>query len=198
MDEPGYSLVNGMNVGILLAAREAISKAPESAKFEWRVQSDWIRGSHTRSQVSRFFGLGSEQGRLRQFHYNTDHPELCAAEDNGATPVEMVLVALAGCLIASIAAVASRRDIRLYEISARVQGEMDVQGVLGIDSRVRNGFDSVTVDFVIDANATDTEITAVLAQAKKRSAVFDIVSRSTDVSIRAAPRVDPAAEHTQQ
>lgn len=196
MDAPRYSLVNGINVGILLAARDAISKAPESARFTWRVHSDWIRGSHARSQVNRFFGLGSEQGRLRQFHYHTDHPELCAAEDNGATPVELVLVALAGCLIASIAAVASRRDIRLYGISARIQGEMDVQGVLGIDPDVRNGFDAVTVHLTIDASATDAEIAALVAQAKKRSAVFDILSTSTDVRVRVDSGSDPAIQQS--
>lgn len=196
MNEPGHNLVNGINVGILLAARDAISRTPESAKFTWRVRSDWIRGSHTRSQVNRFFGLGSEQGRLRRFHYNTDHPELCAAEDNGATPVELVLVALAGCLIASIAAVASRRDIRLYEVSASIQGDMDIQGVLGIDSRVPNGFGAVAVHLTIDADATDARIAAVVAQAKKRSAVFDILSRSTNVTVRVDSGSGPAIQQS--
>jgi hypothetical protein len=60
---------------------------------------------------------------------------------------------------------------------------MDIQGILGIDSDVRNGFDGVRVSFEIDADASREDIEALVAQSQKRSAVFDIVTNPTDVAV---------------
>ena len=94
---------NGVNVEFLRAARTALTDAPEGAKFQWRVTNTWVHGTHSSSAVKGFFGLGEEQSHSREFQFDGDHPELFAAEDKGATPVEMVLVGLAGCLTAGVA-----------------------------------------------------------------------------------------------
>ena len=104
-------------------------------------------------------------------------------EDHGATPVEIVLAGLAGCLTAGIAAVAQNRNIQLRSVKATLEAGMDLQGILGIDSEVRNGFDGVKVTFDIDADASRAEIEALVAQSQKRSAVFDILTNPTDVSV---------------
>jgi len=174
---------NGVNVEALLGAREALTAAPEAASFKWRATSEWAGGTHTKSVVENFFGLGDEQKHRQAFKYDTDHPEIFASEDNGSTPVEFVLVGLSGCLTAGIAAVAQNRGIQLNSIKATLEGGMDIQGILGIDSDVRNGFDSVKVNYEIDANATQEEIEALVAQSQKRSAVFDIISNPTDVHV---------------
>jgi uncharacterized OsmC-like protein len=116
----------------------------------------------------------------------TDHPELFAAEDHGPTPVELVLAGLAGCLTAGIAAVAQNRNIQLRSVEATLEAGMDLQGILGIDGEVRNGFDGVKVVYTIDADATREEIEAMVAQSQKRSAVFDILANPTDVSVTVA------------
>jgi len=174
---------NGVNVEALLGAREALTAAPEAASFKWRATSEWAGGTHTKSVVENFFGLGDEQKHRQAFKYDTDHPEIFASEDNGSTPVEFVLVGLSGCLTAGIAAVAQNRGIQLNSIKATLEGGMDIQGILGIDSDVRNGFDSIKVSYEIDANATQEEIEALVAQSQKRSAVFDIISNPTDVHV---------------
>ena len=174
---------NGVNVGALLEAREALTQAPEAARFNWRATSTWVKGTHTQSAVGGFFGLGEEHQRGKTFTFDTDHPELFAAEDNGATPVEVVLVGLAGCLGAGIASVAQNRGIQLKSVTAVIEGSMDMQGILGIDSDVRNGFDSIKVSYEIDADASEDEIKAVVAQSQKRSAVFDIITNPTDVHV---------------
>jgi uncharacterized OsmC-like protein len=174
---------NGVNVGALLEAREALTQAPEAARFNWRATASWVKGTHTQSQVGGFFGLGEEQQRGKTFTFDTDHPELFAAEDNGATPVEMVLVGLAGCLGAGIASVAQNRGIQLKSVTAVVEGSMDIQGILGIDSDVRNGFDGIKVRYEIDADASEEDIKAIVAQSQKRSAVFDVITNPTDVHV---------------
>lgn len=174
---------NGVNVQALLDAREALAGAPEGAKFTWKASSTWVRGTHTRSAVDKFFGLGAEQRHRTSFEFDTDHPEIFASEDIGATPIEMVLVGLAGCLTAGIASVAQNRDIQLNSVTATLEGGMDLQGILGIDSDVRNGFDGIKVNYEIDADASEDDIEALVAQSQKRSAVFDIITNPTDVHV---------------
>jgi uncharacterized OsmC-like protein len=177
---------NGVNVGALLAAREALKNAPEAAKFTWRASCKWLNGTHSKSTITGFHGLGAEQKHKREFSFEADHPEIFASEDLGATPVELVLVGLASCLTAGVAAVAQNRGIQLRSVEAKLEGAMDIQGILGIDSDVRNGYDNVKVTFHIDADASRQEIEAIVAQSQKRSAVYDIVTNPTNVTVEVA------------
>jgi uncharacterized OsmC-like protein len=174
---------NGVNVEALLGAREALTEMPAAAAFKWRATCKWINGTHSRSTVQEFFGLGEEQKHRNEFTFDADHPEIFASADNGATPVELVLAGLASCLTAGVAAVAQRRNIQLNSVSATLEAGMDIQGILGIDSDVRNGFDGIKVHFDIDADASDEDIKALVAQSQKRSAVFDIVTNPTNVTV---------------
>ena len=186
MDSSTASTVdNGVNVAALLGAREALTAAPEAASFKWRASSEWLRGTHSRATVDSFFGLGAEQKHRQTYQFESDHPEIFASPDNGATPVEFVLVGLAGCLTAGIAAVAQHRNIQLRSVKATLEAGMDLQGILGIDEQVRNGFDGIKVQYEIDADATPEQIEALVAQSQKRSAVFDIVTNPTDVTVTA-------------
>src|SRR5437868_1202537 len=131
---------NGVNVAALVAAREELTKAPAAAQFKWRAACEWKNGTHSHSTVEGFYGLGQEQQRKTRFTFDADHPEVFAAADKGATPVEYVLVGLASCLTAGIAAVAQNRNIQLRSVTATIEGDMDLYGILGIDEDVRNGF----------------------------------------------------------
>ena len=177
---------NGVNVGALLGARESLATAPEAARFRWRTTCSWVNGVHSRSTVEGFFGLGEERSHRVRSVLDADHPEVFAAEDNGPTPVEYVLVGLGACLTAGIAAVAQHRNIQLRSVSATVEGGMDIQGILGMDGDVRNGFDGIKVTYRIDADATPEEIRALVAQSQKRSAVFDVVTNPTNVTVEVA------------
>ncbi len=177
------SVNNGVNVAALLEAREALTATPEAALFKWRASCNWENGTHSSSTVESFFGLGEEQKHVREYSFDADHPEVFASEDKGATPVELVLVGLASCLTAGIAAVAQHRDIQLKSVKATLEAPMDIQGILGIDSDVRNGFEGVTVKYEIDADASKEDIEALVAQSQKRSAVFDIVTNPTNVTV---------------
>ncbi len=177
---------NGVNVEALLGAREAMTGAPAAAKFTWNATNKWINGTHSRTLIHDFFGVGAPQAHRTTFALETDHPEIFASEDNAVTPVEMVLAGLAGCLTAGVAAVAQHRGIQLRTVTATLSGEMDLAGILGIDPDVRNGFGSITVRYEIDADATKEEIEAIVAQSQKRSAVFDVVTNPTNVRVEVA------------
>lgn len=176
------SVENGVNVAALLGAREALTAAPAAAKFIWRADCEWIDGVQSRSKVTGFFGLGEEQSHSNTFTVEADHPQQFAATDTGATPAEIVLCALASCLTGGIAAIAQHRGIQLHSVKSRVEGDMDIQGILGIDADVRNGFSDIRIHFDIDADATQDEIAALVAQSQRRSAVFDVITNPSNVS----------------
>jgi uncharacterized OsmC-like protein len=177
---------NGVDIEFLRGAREALTAEPAGAKFQWRVTNTWVYGTHSQTTAQGFFGLGEEQNRPRQFQFDADHPELFAAEDKGATPTEILLAALASCLTAGVATVAQNRDIQLRSVQATLEGDMDVQGILGIDSDVRNGYSNIKVTYSIDADASPEEIEALVAQSQKRSAVYDIITNPTNVTVEVA------------
>jgi uncharacterized OsmC-like protein len=153
---------NGVNVDALLAAREALRSAPEAAKFKWRAACKWKNGTHSETKVQGFHGLGAEQSHKTEFSFEADHPEIFASEDLGITPVEYVLVGLASCLTAGVAAVAQNRGIQLRSVEAKLEGK---------------------VTFHIDADASKKEIEALVAQSQKRSAVYDLVTNPTNVTV---------------
>jgi uncharacterized OsmC-like protein len=174
---------NGVNVAHLLGARQALTDAPEAAQFQWRARCNWVRGTHSRTTIDTFSGLGQEHMHRQAFAIDADHPEIFASEDNGATPTEIVLAALASCLAAGVATVATNRGVQLHAVTATVQGNMDLQGILGIDPEVRNGFDGIKVTFDVDADASPADIEAIVAQSQRRSAVFDIITNPTTVTV---------------
>jgi len=181
--ESNMSVDNGVNVQALLDARTALADAPGATKFNWRASCKWQNGTHSKSTVQGFHGLGEEQKHKTEFSFDADHPEVFASEDLGATPIEYVLVGLASCVTAGVAAVAQNREVQLRSVEAKLEGSMDIQGILGMDSDVRNGYDDIKVTFDIDADASPADIEAIVAQSQKRSAVYDVVTNPTNVTV---------------
>ena len=174
---------NGVNVQALLDAREALKGAPEATKFTWRASCKWQTGTYSTTKVQSFFGLGQEQKHKTETSFEADHPEVFAAEDRGITPIEYVLVGLASCLTAGVAAVAQNRGVQLRSVESKLEGTMDIRGILGVDGDVRNGYDTIKVTFKIDADASKKEIEAIVAQSQKRSAVYDVVTNPVNVIV---------------
>jgi uncharacterized OsmC-like protein len=183
---PVDSVDNGVNSTALLDARNALTDAPAAAEFTWRSNTTWMHGTYSRSTVQGFSGLGQDHLHESTFEFDADHPLCFASEDRGATPVEIVLSALGSCLTAGVAAVAQNRGIQLRAVTATVEGRMNILGILGGDPDVRNGFSNVSVRFDIDADADPEDIEALVAQSQKRSAVFDVMTNPTAVTVQIA------------
>jgi len=174
---------NGVNVQALLDAREGLKGAPAAAKFTWRASCKWQNGTYSKTNVESFFGLGQEQQHKTGSSFDADHPEVFASEDRGITPIEYVLVGLASCLTAGVAAVAQNRGVQLRSVESKLEGKMDIRGILGMDSDVRNGYDDIKVTFKIDADASKKDIEALVAQSQKRSAVYDVITNPVNVTV---------------
>ena len=174
---------NGVNVEALLGARAALMEAPEAANSRGGPRANGSTAPTVVRLSTGSLGSAKNSSTGARSRSTPDHPEVFASEDHGATPVELVLAGLASCLTAGVAAVAQNREIQLNSVTAKIEGGMDIQGILGADSDVRNGFSGIKVTYTIDADATPEEIRAVVAQSQKRSAVYDAITNPTNVSV---------------
>lgn len=176
------ALINGVPTDKLFGTIAKLSDNPELAAFRFSARNTWIEGTASASTVHEWFGAGADQLHVESFRFSADHPTL--GNGHGPTPQEYVLHALAACITAGIATGSAARGIELRSVTSIVVGTIDVRGVLGIDQDVRKGFDSVTIEFDIDADGDDEQIDALLAGATKYSAVFDMLANPTLVDVR--------------
>lgn len=174
---------NGVDTATLFATLDAVKAAPEAAKFQFRAHNQWISGTYSRGTVHDFFGVGAERTHERTFHFDADHPAVLVGRDNGPTPVEYVLHALASCLTAGLANIAAARGIRLTEVRSTVCGDIDLNGLLGLDPGVRNGYQYVTVRLTVRGDAPAEKLRALVERSRNRSAVYDILTNQVPVRI---------------
>jgi uncharacterized OsmC-like protein len=175
---------NGVDTATLFATLDAVKQAPEAAKFQFRAHNQWQSGTHNRSTIADFFGVGEERSHERTFVFDADHPAVLVGQDNGPTPVEFVLHALAACLTAALANIAAARKVKLTEVRSTVTGDIDLNGILGLDDGVRNGYQGITVRFTIRGDAPADKLRELVEQSRARSAVYDVVTNGVPVTIQ--------------
>lgn len=175
--------VNGVDVPTLFATIDAVRSQPEAAAFQFRATNRWIEGTHSRTTIHEFFGVGEERTHREEFTTDADHPEVLVGTDQAPSPVEHVLHGLLGCLTAGIGNIASARGIELHEVESEVEGDIDLQGLLGLSDEVRNGFQELRVRFRIAGDASDEELRTVLEQSQERSAVLDVLTNGVPVDV---------------
>ena len=173
---------NGVDTATLFATLDAVKGDPDIAKFRFRATNTWVSGTHNRSTIHGFHGAKQEMTHRQPFTFDADHPPVLVGTDNGPTPVEYVLHALAACLTAGIANIAAARGVTLTEVSSTVEGDIDLLGILGLSDQVRNGYQQIRVGFTLRGDDPD-KLRSVVEQSRQRSAVYDIVTNSVPVSI---------------
>jgi len=175
---------NGVDVPTLFATIDAVRGAPEIADFRFRATNTWVRGTHSRSTIQGFFGAGQEDtSRPEPFALDADHPAVLVGTDQGPTPVEFLLHAIAACLTAGLANIASARGIDLTRVESAVEGDLDLLGILGLDESVRNGYSQIRVHMTVEGDAPPEQLTALVEQSRRRSAVWDVLAHGTDVRV---------------
>ncbi len=175
---------NGVDVPTLFATLDAVKATPELAQFQFRAHNTWQSGAHSRTEIGGFYGAGQEDtSRTGPFIYDADHPTVLVGGGNAPTPVEFLLHAIAACLTAGLVNVAAARGVTLHRVESTVEGDIDLLGILGLSDQVRNGYRRIRVSFVVDGDASDAELTALLTQSRRRSAVYDVLTNGTDVVV---------------
>ena len=144
---------NGVDTAKLFATLDAVKAQPEAARFRFSVENRWISGTHNRNQISTFYGVGAEQQHASTFAVEADHPAVLVGGDAAPTPVELLLAALASCLTSGLGNIAAVRKITLESVESRVEGDIDLRGILGLSGEVRNGFQRIRVSFRVRGDA---------------------------------------------
>ena len=175
---------NGVDVATLFATLDAVKAQPEIAKFQFRATNTWLSGTHSRSTYSGFHGAMQEMEHKHVTEVESDHPAVLVGQDEAPTPVEYVLHAIAACLTSGIANIAAARGVQLTQVSSTVEGDIDLLGILGLsDGSVRNGYEQIKVTFHIEGDADDATLRGIVEQSRRRSAVYDVLTQPTPVSI---------------
>ena len=173
---------NGVDTATLFATLDAVKGNHDIAKFQFRATNRWVSGTHNQSTIHGFYGAMQEMTHEQPFTFDADHPAVLVGTDNGPTPVEYVLHALAACLTAGLANIAAARKVNLTEVESTVEGDIDLLGILGLSSDVRNGYEQIRVSFKLRGDDPE-KLRQVVEQSRQRSAVYDIVTNGVPVAI---------------
>ena len=174
---------NGVDVPTLFATLDAVAGTPEIAKFQFRASNRWVSGTHSRSTISGFYGAMQEMEHAQEHTYDADHPAVLTGKDTGPTPVEFLLHAIAACLTAGLANIASARGIDLHEVTSTVEGDIDLNGILGLSDEVRNGYSAIRVHFDVRGDAPAEKLRELVEQSRRRSAVYDVLTNGVPVHV---------------
>jgi uncharacterized OsmC-like protein len=174
---------NGVDTPALFATINVVKEQPELARFRFRATNRWVRGTHSRGRIEGFHGAGGDHKHAGTFEYDADHPAVLTGTDEGPTPVEFVLHALAACLTAGIANIAAARGVTLTEVESTVEGDIDLRGILGLSGEVRNGYQGVRASFRIRGDAPAARLAEIVEQSRARSAVYDVLTGHVPVQL---------------
>src|SRR5215207_7749966 len=178
---------NGVDTEVMFATLDAIKADPSIATFQFRARNRWIDGAHNRSTIRDFYAANQEDtSRTEEFVLDAGEPAILLGTDTGPNPAEYLLHALAACVTTSLVYVAAARGVHLTEVESTLEGDMDVQGALGLSDDYRNGFEQIRVSFRVTGEAPDEKLREIVARAQQRSAVFDMVTNGVPVTVDVA------------
>jgi uncharacterized OsmC-like protein len=174
---------HGVNTPALLATINVVKETPALAKFQFRATNRWIDGTYSESRIESFSGAGGEHRHQADFRYGADHPAVLVGDDRGPTPIEFLLHGLASCITAGVANIAAARGVTLASVESRVEGDIDLQGILGLSDTVRNGYQRIRVNVTIAGDAPPEKLRQIVEQSRARSAVFDVLTNGVPVDV---------------
>lgn len=181
--KPAHSadtVINGVNVTRMGETIDTVKKDPKIAKFQFRAKNHWISGGHNRTTIHGFYGAGAEDTvRTQPFVLDADEPPVLLGEDKGPNPVEYALTALISCMTTTMVYHAAAQGIKIEEVESTLEGDLDLQGFLGLRADIRKGYENITVHFKVKSDASP-EVLAALA---RKSPVFDVITNPVPVSV---------------
>jgi uncharacterized OsmC-like protein len=186
MSTTAETIRNGVDTAQLFGTLDAIKADPALARFQFRARNRWIDGAHNRTTIRDLYAAKQEDtSRAEEFVLDAGEPAILLGSDTGPNPAEYLLHALAACLTTSLVYIAAARGVHLTEVESTLEGDMDVQGALGLSDDHRNGFERIRVSFRIAGDAPEEKLREVVARAQQRSAVFDMVTNGVPVTVDA-------------
>jgi uncharacterized OsmC-like protein len=176
--------INGVAVNKLFETIDAIKKNPVIATFKFRASNKWLDGGHNRTTIKNYYGTQQDHERKEPFVLDADEPPVLLGNDQGPNPVEYALTALAACVTTSIVYHAAAKGVRLNSVESRLEGDIDLQGFLGLSKEVPRGYKEIRMYFKIDADAPDEKLEEIVQLGPTYSPVFDTITRAVPVKVK--------------
>jgi uncharacterized OsmC-like protein len=175
--------LNGVDTPTLFGTLDVVKGQPELARFQFRARNRWRSGTLSETTIDTFSGAGGEHTHKTTFKVNADHPAVLVGEDRAPLPVEYLLHALATCITGGIANIAAARGIALREVESHIEGDINLLGIFGMATGVRNGYQGIRASFSIKGDAPPEKLQEIVEQSRARSAVFDVLTNGVPVSM---------------
>jgi uncharacterized OsmC-like protein len=178
------TIINGLDVDQLNGTVEAIKETPTLARFQWRARNKWIDGGENRTTIKDFYGAGAEDSsRSEPWEFVNGEPPVLLGSNEGAIPVEFLLHALAGCVTTTFVINAAARGINVESVSTTLEGDMDLQGFLGLDKNISPGYEAIRINMDIKADCSEAELEDLLEHTRAHSPVCQSVCRPVPVTV---------------
>ena len=178
------NVVNGVNVDELFGTIDAVKSAPVIAKFKFKADNQWMGGGHNRTTIKHFYGTQQHHQHQEPFSLDADEPPILLGRDMGPNPVEYALTALAACVTTSIVYHAAAKGITIRAMESRLEGDIDLQGFLGIRDDVPRGYQEIRMYVTIDADAPPEKLAEIVELGPQYSPVFDTITRAVPVKVQ--------------
>jgi uncharacterized OsmC-like protein len=176
--------INGLDVQAAMQTIAALKADKSLARFRFRARNSWVGGGENRSTIRDFYGAGQEDtSRSLAFEFTNGEPPVLLGHNEGANPVEFLLHALAGCVTTTFVLHAMARGIEIRELSTELEGDIDLQGLLGLDDGVPAGYQQIGIKMRVKADCSEKELDDLLAYAQQHSPVCNTVCRPVPVVI---------------
>ena len=176
--------VNGVNVTQLGESMDAIRETPELSRFKFRVSNRWIEGTYNQATVNSYFGVLQEHDNRKPMVFDIDEPPVLLGQDRGPNPVEYLLVGLSGCVTTALVAHAAARGIDIKGLETFLEGDLDVQGFLGMSDTIPVSYQGITITFKIEADMTYDEKEELIRLAQQYSPVLATVMNPVPVHLK--------------
>lgn len=174
-------IINGVEVEKVNQTIDSIRTDPELARYNFHISNKWINGGHNRATISDFYGAKQEMPHSRVFELDEDEPAMLAGTGLGPSPVEYLLSALSGCMTSALIYHAALRGIHIETLECQVEGDIDLQGFLGVSDTVRNGYQAIRVTFKVGSTETNVRRWEALS---KLAPSYETILNGTPIDVR--------------
>ncbi|MGB8217172.1 MAG: OsmC family protein [Candidatus Methanoperedens sp.] len=176
--------LNGVNVDQLVATINAIKGNPGIARFQFKSNTEWVNGGHSRTKIQGFFGAGAEDAsRNKPYIVEGDEPPVLLGSNIGPNAVEAVLASIGSCLAVGFVYNAAARGIKIKSLNFTIEGDIDLHGFLGLSEEVRPGYQNIRVNYRVNSDATREQIEELSNYVQRTSPVLDMIRNGLPVSV---------------
>jgi uncharacterized OsmC-like protein len=173
------SSVNGLDLQALGQVVEEIKNDPEKGFVRFKVASTWKGQTRSEARVRSYFMNGQEVPR--DFYISVDEPFELLGQNTAPNPQEMLMAAFNACIMVGYVATAAVMGVHLTSAEIETEGELNLRGFLGIDEKVKPGYDSIQYTVRLAGDGTKEQYEAIHENVRKTSPNYFNIAQPVEI-----------------